>query len=335
MAVEIPPIISVDDHVVEPPDLWLRHLPSRFLDRAPRVVPKPWKPDKEHFHHWPYSPAETGPVTDFWEFEDISVVISGSVACSGVAADDMSSDPVTFAEMRPGFYSVPERLADMDTNHVERSLCFPTFPRFCGQTFHEAKDRELGLACVRAYNNWHVEEWCGPSGGRLIPLCLIPLWDPQEAAREVRRNAARGVHAVAFSEAPAALGLPSIHDANRHWDPLFAACDDTDTVICMHIGSSSTFTTTSADAPTGVLIALTTINSQKSMIDWLLSGVLARFSRLKLAFSESQIGWMPFVFERCDDIFLKAAADDEARSFHHDAAEQLYEGARLRMLLRR
>jgi predicted TIM-barrel fold metal-dependent hydrolase len=305
MTVEIPPIISVDDHVVEPPDLWQRYLPSRFVNRGPRVVRKSWKHDRVNFSHWPYSPADDGPLTDFWEFEDISVVISGAVACAGVAEDEKSSDPVSYADMRPGYYSLPERLADMDANHIERSLCFPTFPRFCGQTFYEAQDKELGLECIRAYNNWHVDEWAGGSGGRLIPLCLIPLWDPVEAAREIRRNAARGVRAVAFSESPAALKLPSIHDRDGFWDPVFSACDETGTVICMHIGSSSTFTTTSKDAPAAVAMALTNINSQKAMADWLLSGVLARFPQLRIAFSESQIGWMPFIFERCDDIFNK------------------------------
>ena len=65
-----------------------------------------------------------------------------------------------------------------------------------------------------------VEEWCGGSGGRLIPLCLIPLWDPRRAAAEVRRNAARGVRAVAFSELPALLGLPSLYDAERALGPV-------------------------------------------------------------------------------------------------------------------
>ncbi len=98
----------------------------------------------------------------------------------------------------------------MDINWVEASLSFPTFPRFCGQTFLEAKDRELAAACVYAYNDWMVEEWCGDSGGRLIPLMLVPLWDAGLAAAEVRRNAARGVHAVCFSEIPPHLG-PAEH----------------------------------------------------------------------------------------------------------------------------
>src|SRR5258708_38376868 len=104
--------------------------------------------------------------------------------------------------MRDVCYDPKARVDDMLVNPVDSSLCFPSFPRFCGQTFLEAKDREVALACVVAYNDWMVEEWCGDSAGRLIPLCLIPLWDATLAAAEVRRNAARGVRAGSFSEIP-------------------------------------------------------------------------------------------------------------------------------------
>jgi predicted TIM-barrel fold metal-dependent hydrolase len=151
-----------------------------------------------------------------------------------------------------------------------------------------------------------IEEWCGVSAGRLIPLCIVPLWDPELAAAEIRRNAERGCRAIAFSEQPAALGLPSIHDRARHWDPLLAACDETGTVICMHLGSSSRMPNTSRDAPPGVTMALTFANSQSSLVDWLLSGVLARFPNIRIAYSEGQAGWIPFVLERLDHVFLRS-----------------------------
>jgi predicted TIM-barrel fold metal-dependent hydrolase len=157
-----------------------------------------------------------------------------------------------------------------------------------------------------AYNDFIVEEWCGDSGGRLIPLGVVPLWDPALAAGEVRRNAARGCRAITFTELPANLGLPSLHDRNRHWDPLFAACAETGTVICMHVGSGTTLLTTAPDAPTGMFAALINLNAMMSLTDWLLSGVLMRFPALKIAYSESQIGWMPYMFERIDNVFVKA-----------------------------
>jgi len=208
--------------------------------------------------------------------------------------------------MRPGCYEPKARLEDMDINHVEASLCFPSFPRFCGQTFTEAKDRDLGLACLKAYNDWMVEEWCGDSGGRLIPLTIIPLWDADLAAAEVMRNAERGVKAVCFSEIPAHLGLPSIHSG--FWEPFFAACEETSTVINMHIGSSSRMPATSADAPTAVAATLSFGNAMASLTDFLFSGVLVKHPKLTLAYSEGQIGWLPYILERADDVWREHRA---------------------------
>jgi predicted TIM-barrel fold metal-dependent hydrolase len=131
----------------------------------------------------------------------------------------------------PGCYDRSARLADMAANHTDVSLCFPTVPRFCGQIFMERQDKKVGLECVRAFNDWMIEDWCGDTtkAERLIPLTLIPLWDPELAAAEVRRCAAKGSHAIAFSECPPYLGLPSIYSGA--WDPLFAACQESDTVI--------------------------------------------------------------------------------------------------------
>jgi predicted TIM-barrel fold metal-dependent hydrolase len=155
---------------------------------------------------------------------------------------------------------------------------------------------------LRIYNDWIIDEWCGGDGaGRLIPLTLIPLWDVKLAAEEVRRCADKGSHAIAFSEIPAYLGLPSAH--TKYWDPLLAACEETETVVNMHIGSSSKFNTTSKDAPHPVNAALTVQNSQAAFIDWILSGTFARFPRLRLALSEGQIGWMPYMIERLDSIW--------------------------------
>jgi predicted TIM-barrel fold metal-dependent hydrolase len=223
------------------------------------------------------------------------------VAAAGFPKDEQTLTPITYDDMRPGCYDPKARLEDMDINWVEASACYPTFPRFCGQTFAEGKDKELGLACVKAYNDWMVEEWCGDSGGRLIPVCLIPLWDPQLAAAEVRRNAERGVRAVAFSEIPVHLGLPSIHSG--HWDPFFEACAETHTTVCMHIGSSSRMPATSADAPPSVTATLGFGNAMFSVVDFLWSGLLVRYPTLKLAYAESQVGWVPYILERIDDVW--------------------------------
>jgi len=249
---------------------------------------------------------ESGPKADCWIYEDLVYINKRHVAAVGYDRDDMTMSPITYDEMRPGCYEPKARIEDMEMNWVEASLCFPTFPRFCGQTFAEGKDLELGEACVYAYNDWMVEEWCGDSGGRLIPLTLIPLWDAEKAAAEVRRNGARGVRAVCFSEIPPHLGLPSIHTG--YWDPFFRACEETNTTVCMHIGSSSRMPATSPDAPVAVSATLSFNNAMASLSDFLFSGVLVRFPTLKLAYSEGQIGWLPYILERADDVWKEHRA---------------------------
>jgi predicted TIM-barrel fold metal-dependent hydrolase len=248
-------------------------------------------------------PGGKGLPADVWHYEGFKRPLFRLDSAAGVPRDEVSIQVITYEDMRPGSYEVKPRLEDMDVNHLEASLCFPTFPRFCGQTFLEGEDKELALLCVKAYNDWMVEEWCANSGGRLIPLIIVPLWDAQLAADEVRRNAARGVRATCFSEIPPFLGLPSVHDKDRYWDPFFQACAETQTVINMHIGSSSKMPSTSADAPAAVGSTLTHTNATFSLVDYLFSGVLVRFPDLKIAYSEGQIGWIPYILERADTVW--------------------------------
>jgi predicted TIM-barrel fold metal-dependent hydrolase len=304
---DFPKIVSVDDHVVEPRHVWERWLPAKHRDKGPRVERRGIG-TMRHVGGGTYEQTfdPDGPQADCWVYEDLVYIHKRHVAAVGFDRDEMTMSPMTYDEMRPGCYDPKARVDDMELNWVEASLSFPSFPRFCGQTFLEAKDRELAEACVYAYNDWMVDEWCGDSGGRLIPLPIIPLWDAELAAAEVRRNADRGARAVCFSEIPAVLGLPSIHTGD--WDPFFTACAETGTVVCMHIGSSSKMPATSADAPVAVAATLSFGNAMSSLTDFLFSGVLVRFPDLKLAYSEGQIGWIPYILERADDVWLEHRA---------------------------
>ncbi|HLX88901.1 MAG TPA: amidohydrolase family protein [Acidimicrobiales bacterium] len=302
---ELPRIISVDDHVVEPANVWSDRLPAKYQDVGPRVVRAPMGEITFVGGKLTVAPGTEGSPTDWWYYEELRRPLLRLDAAAGVPREEVTIKGITYEDMRPGAYQVKPRLEDMDVNHLEASLCFPTFPRFCGQTFLEAKDKDLALLCVKAYNDWMVEEWCAESSGRLIPLCLIPLWDAQLAADEVRRNAARGVRAVCFSEIPPFLDLPSVHDPKNYWDPFFAACAETSTVVNMHIGSSSKMPSTSADAPPAVGSTLTHTNATFSLVDFLFSGVLVRFPDLRIAYSEGQIGWIPYILERADTVWLE------------------------------
>jgi predicted TIM-barrel fold metal-dependent hydrolase len=307
---ELPRIISVDDHVLEPPDLWSTRLPAKYRDRGPRI-----ERAKGRFHFEGGSLSfekgiDDGIWGDWWLYDDlVSPVARLAVGCR--FRSDLTNSPITFDEIPDGCWKSGARLADMDANYVDASLCFPNLlPRFCGQTFAEREDKELALLCVRAYNDWMIEEWCGGAArGRLIPLTIVPLWDATLAAAEVRRCADLGSYAVTFSENPFHLGMPSVHSKDRYWDIFFRACEETKTVINMHIGSSSKMPATSPDAPFAVSSVLTFQNAMGSLVDFLLSGVFERFPDLVVAYSEGQLGWMPYVLERADKLWVERPND--------------------------
>ena len=275
-------LISVDDHVVEPPDMFQNHLPAKYKDAAPRVIV-----------------AEDG--SDVWLYEGQQLPNIGLNAVAGKPHEEYGIEPTTFAEMRTGCYDIHDRVKDMNANGVLGSMCFPSFPQFCGQLFARTEDKQVALAMLQAYNDWHVDEWCGSYPGRFIPLALPPVWDPQLMAAEVHRMAAKGCRAVTFSENPEKLGWPSFH--NEHWDPFWQAVSDTGTVVCLHIGSSSQLTITSVEAPINVMISLQPMNLVQAAADLLWSRVMTEFPLVRFALSEGGIGWIPYFLERVDYVY--------------------------------
>jgi predicted TIM-barrel fold metal-dependent hydrolase len=304
---ELPLIISVDDHILEPRELWQQELPASMRDRGPKVSREKVSLEFKGGHYGFKRDDPDGTWCDLWLFDDLVVPTGLLHAAAGFAPEEQVNIPAIYEDFREGTYDKKARLVDMDLNHVEVALNYPnTFPRFAGQGFAERADKELALASLKIYNDWMIDEWCGGDArGRLVPLTLVPLWDPQLAADEVRRCTAKGSHAIAFSENPSKLGFPSLYSGA--WDVLWQACEETATTVSMHIGSSSSMPTTSPDAPLATTMALSSHNAAGSLCDWVFSGSLSRFPTLKIAFAESQIGWMPYQLERMD---IVAAGSD-------------------------
>jgi predicted TIM-barrel fold metal-dependent hydrolase len=190
-------------------------------------------------------------------------------------------------------------VADMNIAGIWASLCFPSMiAGFAGGRFAETKDADFGLAAMRAWNDWHLESWVGAYPERFIPQQVTWLRDPELAANEIRRNAARGFTSLSFPEIPEQLGLPSIHTG--YWDPVMRACEETDTVLSLHLGSSSTVVTGSSDAPAEVVASLFFVGSIITTSDWLFSKIPVRFPNLRIAISEGGIGWVPSLIDRVE-----------------------------------
>ena len=276
--------VSVDDHLIEPADLWSKRVPAKYREAAPHFV--------------------TEGDDEFWVYEDRQIITSGLNAVAGKSKEEFSPEPIGYADMREGCYVPEARVADMNQGHVLSSLMFPSFPRYCGQVFHEAKDKDLALLCVQAWNDCVLDEFAGDHPGRFIPMMIIPLWDPAAAVVEIERTAARGAKSIAFSENPTKLGLPSIH--TDYWDPVFRACNDANFVVSMHVGSSSNLIRTSDDMPTLAFMAYSAAANQAgTLLDWLFSGKFERYPGLKIALSEGSIGWIPYFLERAEQVIDK------------------------------
>jgi predicted TIM-barrel fold metal-dependent hydrolase len=282
MNVEDLVLVSVDDHIIEPREMFDAHIPERYRDRAPRVLTD-----------------DDG--SEYWLFEGERAAYMGLNAVAGCPPEEYGLNPTRYDQMRKGCYDVDERVRDMNANGVLGSLNFPTFPHFCGQLFARQQDKDLSLAVVRAYNDWHIDEWCGAHPGRFIPCGITPYWDPDLMAEEVRRIAGKGCHAVTFSENPEKLGHPSLH--SDHWDPFWAACQESETVVCLHIGSSSSLLLTATDAPADVMISITPMNSFLALNDLMWTPIFKKFPSIKIAMSEGGIGWIPYALERMDYVY--------------------------------
>ena len=282
MQVEDLILVSVDDHVVEPPDLFEGRLSKKAQEKAPYVT----KLDNGR---------------DVWMFEGKALPNVGLNAVAGRVPEEYGLDPLAFEQMRPGCYDIHERIRDMNVNGVLGSLNFPSLAGFAGSLFSTCDDKGIALELCQAYNDWHIEDWCGTHPGRMIPLSVPPIWDVDLMAAEVRRTAEKGCHAVTFSENPEKIGRPSLH--SDYWDPFWEACVDTNTVVCLHIGSSSQTVITAMDAPIDTLITLQPMNIVLCAADLVWSPIFRKFDDLRIALSEGGIGWVPYFLERIDYVY--------------------------------
>jgi len=276
-------VISVDDHVVEPPHLFEGRLPAALQDRAPRIV-------------------ETPEGHQVWEFEGQTFTQVGMNAVAGRRPETVKLEPFRFEQMRPGCYDADARVKDMDVNGVYAAVNFPSMiTGFAGRVFFNAQDPELGAACTRAWNDWIHDEWYTPHPDRIIPLGVAFLSDTEEAVREIHRNAERGFRTVTLPERPHQVGLPNVWDRD-HWEPIIRACVETETVVSIHVASSGGH----ENPPGSPFLQLgATLFGQLSLTacaEWLWSGYPVDFPELKIAMSEGGIGWVAMLLDRLDNI---------------------------------
>jgi predicted TIM-barrel fold metal-dependent hydrolase len=273
-------MVSIDDHMIEPPDMYKNHVPGKFLDRVPKVLR-----NDEGNDEWVFNGKPTR--TSF-----------GMSATVGWPNEEWGFNPGTYSELRPGCFNVHERVKDMDANGLLVQMNFPTMAGWNGRTFLEGGDEELALTLLRAYNDWTVEEWVAEYPGRFISQGIVPLWDVELAVQEVHRLGKMGVRSISFLETPHVQGLPSF--LSGYWDPMLKAIVDENMVLSLHIGAGFDVIKRAPEAPVDHLIVLAGQISSITAQDLLFGPTMRAFPDLRIALSEGGIGWIPFYFDRID-----------------------------------
>ena len=279
MKVEDMILVSVDDHIVEPPTMFDQHLTTAQKSIAPKV-------------------RKDGNGADYWLFEGRRAGNIGLNAVVGRVREEYGCEPISFDQMRRGAWDIDARIEDMNANGLLASLNFPSVVTFDGSLFHQFENKKNALTLLKAYNDWHIDEWCGSYPGRNIPNAIVPYWDIKATVEEVKRVVKKGCHAISFSDNPALKGQPSIHD--EHWDPLWRVCAENNVMINIHIGSGAQAPHASMGSPIDAWIITMPISIVNSAADWLHLRALNKYPNLKISLSEGGIGWIPYFLERAD-----------------------------------
>lgn len=297
-------VISSDDHVTEPLDIFERRLSARLLDRAPRI--------------------ERVNGNDRWIVANKPLAKTGLTASSKLKVpydqrQDGIAAPLNYDSCEQGIWEPKARLADYDSNGVDAAVLFPDFlPGFTGNPFWSMKeDPELRMECLKAWNDWLVEDFCSMAPERLIPQCLVPVWDVPEAVKELERCARKGHRAAVLGGVLDVFGYPTFFE--NHWDPIWATAQEYGIVISFHQQSTQLdrrqWTEDERKNLRGLPLAMFTwhvCTTQVPLIDILFSGVLERFPGLKVFIGEGGVGWIPYVLTQADFLWERNQAWVEA-----------------------
>ncbi|MGE4650054.1 MAG: amidohydrolase family protein [Myxococcota bacterium] len=289
------PVIDVDSHWTEPPDLWTSRAPASLKDRALRV-------------------RRSDQGVEQWVMEDGQVM--GQVGYCSIRPDGSKSQASiafdSFDEVHPGAIEVAPRLEYMDEHGLHAQIVYPNILGFAGNLIMRVEDEAHRIFCVTAYNDASAEMQA-ESGGRLFPQAMLPFWDVPQAVRELERcHEELGLTGFVITDDTEAWGLPSL--ADTHWDPLWACAQERALPVNFHIGGGAILARTWGPYPPARMFAsLSTMTQMGNMVclaNLISCGLLDRFPSLKFVSVESGVGWLPFLVESLDYQFVENGVTD-------------------------
>ena len=280
-------VIDIDTHIIEPADLWT----SRMSRKWGEMVPHTRTSEKSGVQRW--------------YMGDLRLPAAGAVAHAGWK-DFPPGFPPTLDQADPATWQAAARLKKMDQYGIYAAVLYPNLLGFQCETFMRAPDRQFGIECVRAYNDFLVD-FCSEDPDRLIPVMYLPFWDLEESVKEIARSAKNGHRGVIFGGDFSSVKLPHLGD--KHWDPIMAAAQDQNLSINFHIGFAEQTTEENRAFQAAVKddkavfvkgSTLMFMGNAQNIADVILTGLCERFPRLKFVSVESGASWLPFLVECLD-----------------------------------
>ena len=286
--------IDTDTHITEPPDTWTARVAAKWKDAVPHIR----RIDGQ----------------DIWFVRDQPIHAPGWVTMAGFDGS-YPEHPNGYDDIPPSSFDAHERLKFMDREGIHAQVIYPNVGGFGSGGFLKLKEPELMLACVQAYNDF-LADWCGTNASRLLGAAAIPFWDIDEAVKEVGRAARLGHKTILACTMPQDFGEPRL--AHPHWDPFWAAIEETGLPVSFHIGGGAiggSFTDDPAQMGVRSNIAAEStklfMGNIACLTDILFGGICQRFPRLKLFTVESGVGWLASFLETCDWQFVNSSVRKE------------------------
>lgn len=290
------PIVDVDSHVAEPPDLWTSRMPAKFRDDD-RVARVEWD-EQGQDHRWRVGGTWLSAVGEY---------------CAAGWPEHTPSHPDTLDEADPACYDPAARVALLDEENIRAQVLYPNLISFDTMAFLKEQGPELALESVKVYNDYQTE-WAEAFPGRFIPVTMVPYWDVEATVAEMQRCRAAGHKGVLFAALLGRVGMPNIW--HEQWKPVLSAAQDLDMPMCFHIGFGNR---DSEESKKGWNIrtksALAIRTERQSFVAWggsffgstaqaaahvLARGIAHDYPRLNFVAVESGFGYFPFMLEELD-----------------------------------
>ena len=287
--------ISSDSHVYEPRDLWTSRVPAKYKDRAMCVVRR-----------------EDG--SDWWYCDGKLVNYMGIAAQTGMRFDEPEKLKMDFQfeDIRLGGYIPEEHIKDQDQDGVDVSIVYPTatLPLF------KLVDSELLSVMFSTYNDW-LAEFCAPYPDRLKGIAMLNVDDIQEGVKNLERAAKAGLAGAMIAVYP----LEDKQYNSPEYDPLWAAAQDLEMPLSLHIGSNR-----GAYGQKSATVLDQTEAGNCNNDHWvrmslgymIFSGVFERYPKLQVGSIEHELGWIPYFVGKMDYVYSQKAPRPGWRKFGED-----------------